>query len=264
MVVWMDKTSNLFEPLTAHLQKATGWRVHQEESPRGVMDLVGKWKGEVRVVILTSGCQPNPIIQLIREIRSLAESCAFECPRILVLSLNSQPPSVIAEFEDLGVEYLLRKFTEQIVERVRALQWHSKSKKGLPTLIVRRRDGHVAAILLEGLKEPEELRIGPRLRSRVEDMAVHRRTAHSTDSLADALGICRQSVKEYLFRLRQSFDWIRMRACVSTLGSKVFWTERQPGGYVHGLHANVKFDDGTDGVAGASQDWPSTELPTLV
>jgi hypothetical protein len=242
MILLLERPTANLQQLITDLQTATGWRVrHVCSPPDTIRELCST--NDVKVVILTVDQTLEPVIRLIRQARFAAESRGYDQLGILVLSWIPQAASSLSLLEDLNVEYLLRRDTDQIVEKIRMAQWRMRIRRGMPTLIVRRRDGHAVAILAKGATALEELRVGPRIRSLAEYLVMNSRTSHSTESLADALGICRQSVKEYLFRLREAFDRVRVRMGIFTPGRKTFWTEKRPGGYVHGIRANIRFDD---------------------
>ena len=61
--------------------------------------------------------------------------------------------------------------------------------------------------------------------------------------IADALEICRQSVKEYLMRIRRALDEACMSAGLTWTGRDILWTRRVQGGFIHGLQANVEIRD---------------------
>ena len=136
---------------------------------------------------------------------------------------------------------LLRKYPDQIIEAVKKLQWQAQTANGLPTVIVERRGAEIVRVLYRGATE--RLGIGPRLRSLVAYLVIHRRTEHSTEMLASVLDISPQSLKEYLLRLRLAFNRIRPKLGILLRGEDVFRTKRLPGGFVHGLKANAEIED---------------------
>jgi hypothetical protein len=76
-----------------------------------------------------------------------------------------------------------------------------------------------------------------------EYLVLHSRTEHTTEMIADALGVCRQSVKEYLLRLRRAFNRACEGSSIGARGEQIFWTRKISGGYVHGTTANVEIED---------------------
>jgi len=212
-------------------------------SPAEVLSQISSQSEGFKIVVLTVDQALDPILRLIRDVRAISEGRGFDQVGILVLSWISQPAAAFSSLEDIGIECLLRRDPDQVTDKVRTMLWRMRTRKGIPTLVIRRRNGHVVGILAMNSKAAEELPVGPRIRVLAEYLAVNSRTAHSTESLADALGICRQSVKEYLLRLRKAFDMVRTQLGISTPGRNAFWTERRPGGYVHGVRANIRFDD---------------------
>jgi hypothetical protein len=164
-------------------------------------------------------------------------------PLCVALSYTSQPPDVADRLEKLGLPLLLRTFPEQIVETIKKLQWQARRANGLPTILVQRRGGYITAVKAKYRGVTENLGVGPRLRALAGYLVVHPRTEHSTEMLADVLGISRVSLKEYFHRLRFAFDRIRQKLGTAMPGCDVFWTRRAPGGHVHGLKANAEIED---------------------
>jgi DNA-binding response OmpR family regulator len=197
----------------------------------------------LKVVIVTTGRDYIQAHNFVKQVKNASAANGYSCPRILALSLASQSPDVAVAFEKLGAHYLLRAYSEQIVDVVKKIQWQCRTKNSLPTIAIRRLAGHVAHISVKYGCGEAQIEVGPKLRELIEYLVLHSRTEHTTEMIADALGVCRQSVKEYLLRLRRAFN----RACEGTSigarGEQVFWTRKISGGYVHGTTANVEIED---------------------
>ena len=238
-----EKSTDSTAALRNDLERATGWRaLHAESSSEGFR-CASSIRNRLKVVIVTTGRDSSEAQNFIRQVKNASAANGIECPRLLVLSLVSQGPEVAVAFEKLGAHYLLRAYSEQVVEVVKKIQWQCRTKKSLPTITVRRLAGHVAQISVKSGCGEAQIEAGPKLRQLAEYLVLHSRTEHTTEMIADALGVCRQSVKEYLLRLRQAFN----RACegtsISASGEHVFWTRKISGGYVHGTSANVEIED---------------------
>lgn len=223
-------------------QKILHWKVIHVPTLAGPM-LITERYDDLKVVIITLGSNPSEASRLIRDLRESATLGGVILPYVVVLSPFKQRPDLAARFERLGSVYLLRAYPDQIVEVVKKLEWQDRAYGGRATLIIRRTAGHVAetAVQVGSLRIP--LRLGPRLRALIEHLAVNSRTEHSTEMLADTLGIQAQSLKEYLLRLRRVLDDAFAEACVAIRGEDVVWTKQFPGGFLHGLHANVEMED---------------------
>ncbi|GEM_PF-3715170 len=235
----MDSTATLL----AHLERATGWRVLHAESPSVGLRYASTLRSTLKVAIVTTGRDFSQAQNFVRQLKNASAAKGIECPRFMALSLLSQGPEVAVAFEKLGAHYLLRAYSEQIVEVVKKIQWQCRMEKHLPTIILRRCGGHVAQISVKTGCAEVQIQAGPKLRELAEYLMLHSRTEHTTEMLADALGVCRQSVKEYLLRLRRAFNRARAGTCVGASGEQVFWTRKVSGGYVHGISANVEIED---------------------
>jgi DNA-binding NarL/FixJ family response regulator len=229
--------------LAAGLTRATGWRVLLSKSIEEASRYIAAIKGDLKIIAITVDRDYGEALWMIRAIREQASTNRIPCPQMLVLSLFPQSPDVPLMFERVGVHYLLRSSQDQIVETVKKLQWEDRTKKSLPTIIVRRSDGHIRIVVIKIGFFEREMRLGPRLRTLIEYLALHSRVEHTTEMIADALGVCRQTVKEYMFRLRSAFNAVLGDLDIGLTGENVFWTRRIDGGYVHGLAANVQFRD---------------------
>lgn len=234
------------DSLSLQVERATGWPViHVPSFTEALQSLaVDSTNPRIAAFIIDHG--GDEAFRFIKATTRISEIRGTERPLFLALSRASQPPEVAARLEKLGAQLLLRKYPEQILEAIKKLQWQSRTTKHLPTLLVRRSAGHISAVRVKYGASNHELGIGPRLRALVGYLVVHSKTQSSTEMLADALGISRQSVKEYLLRLRFAFDKIRPKLGTVLRGKNIFWTRKAPGGYLHGLKANTEIEDTED------------------
>jgi DNA-binding NarL/FixJ family response regulator len=229
--------------LATGLTRATGWRVLFSQSSEEVSRHIATKKGNLKIIVITVGNDYGEALRMIRSVRKQAATGRIPCPRMLMLTLFPHSPDVPLMFERVGVHYLLRSSQEQVVETVKKLQWEDRTKKSLPTIIVRRGDGHIRTVMIKVGPFEREMRVGPRLRTLIEYLALHSRVEHTTEMIADALGVCRQTVKEYMFRLRSAFNAVFRDLNLGLAGENVFWTRKIDGGYVHGIRANIELQD---------------------
>lgn len=235
-----ESTANL----RSALEKGTGWPVLLAESANDALAAASILRNRVKVVLITAGRHYDPTLQLIRDLKELAMVNRTGALHILVLSLSSQSPDVALSFERLGADYLLRAYSEQILETVKKIQWQLRTDGvSLPIICIRRRAGYVTEVLVRNGSVKADLSAGPRLRELVEFFALHARSENSTEMIADAMGLCRQSVKQYLRLLRRAYDDAFEGEPVGLAGAEVFWTKRIPGGYVHGANARFEITD---------------------
>lgn len=224
-----------------HRLRATGWPVTHVQSFYDGLKNLAVLQNKIRIAVLTLDPNVETASRFITEAGRLAAVNGIECPRLLALSQISCAPEIADRFERLG-----RNFFSVGIQRDsgdnQEVRWQTRII-GLPTIVIQRRAGHVAAVKVRYQASVEDLKIGPRLRSLAEYLAIYAKTEHSAEMIADALGVCRQSVKEYLLRLRRAFDQIRQRLRTSMRGCDVLWTRRAPGGYVYGFRANREIED---------------------
>jgi hypothetical protein len=239
----------LVEPPSAHdslcvqVERATGWPViHVHSFPEALQSLAVNG-ANARIAAFTLDDSGDEAFRFMKATAKISAVRGTERPLFLALSHASQPPEVAVRLEKLGAQLLLRKYPEQIVEAIKKLQCQSRTTKQVPTILVQRSGGHISAVKAKYRASSEELVIGPRLRALVGYFVVHPKTQSSTDMLADALGISRQSVKEYLLRLRLAYDRVRPKLGTVLRGKDVFWTRKAPGGHVHGLKASAEIED---------------------
>lgn len=200
-------------------------------------------QGDVKALIVTLGSNCSEASRYLSDFKEAAALRGIVSPSVVVLSPFRQRPDWAARFERLGATYLLRAYPDQTCDVLKKLEWQDRVAGGRVTLIIQRTAGHVAGVRLQIGSQKIPLRLGPRLRAFIEHLALNARTEHTTEMLADALGIQAQCVKEYLFRLRRVLDDVFGEACVPVRGEDVIWTSKVPGGFLHGLHANIVFDD---------------------
>jgi hypothetical protein len=243
VILLCEKSTDSTAILRADLERATGWTVLHAESPSEGLRCASTLRNRLKAVIVTTGRDYGQALNFVRQVKNAGAANGDACPRILALSLVSQSPEIAVAFEKLGAHYLLRAYSEQIVDVVKKIQWQCRTKNSLPTITVRRLAGHVAQILIKSGSGEAQIEAGPKLRELAEYLVLHSRTEHTTEMIADALGVCRQSVKEYLLRLRRAFNRAREGTSIGARGEQVFWTRKISGGYVHGTSANVEIED---------------------
>jgi hypothetical protein len=245
-ILLIERSVATTESLKIQIERTIGWRVtHVQSFPEGLQNLAAS-KDKVRIAVFTlegDGCRAFGFIKALTKLGVIGK---IERPFILALSHTSQPPDVADRFEKLGTHLLLRKCPEQIVETIKKLQWQARKTNGLPTIMMQRRGGYITTVRANYRAVTEDLGVGPRLCALAGYLVVHSRTEHSTEMLADVLGISKASLKEYFHRLRVAFDRIRHKLGIAMRGRDVFWTRRKPGGHVHGLKANPEIEDTED------------------
>jgi hypothetical protein len=233
------------DSLCVQIERATGWSVTYAHSfPEALQSLAGN-NSTTRIAAFIVD-DDDGAFRFIRATTKISVMRGTERPLFLALSCASQPPEVAVRLEKLGAQLLLRKYPEQILEAIKKLQWQSRMTKRLPTILIQRSAGHISAVRVKYGTSSEELGIGHRLRALAGYFVVHSKRQSSTEMLADALGISRQSVKEYLLRLRLAYDRVRPKLGTVLRGRDIFWTHQAPGGHIHGLRASTEIEDTED------------------
>lgn len=245
-ILLIDPLTSPAEPLKPIIEKSTGMTVAQVLTYREGLETLLATRQKVEIAAFTVNGNPEPTLRFIKAVNRLAATGRTLRPFLLALSITSQQPEFAARLDKFGIQLLLRKYPDQIVEAVKKLQWQARTTNCLPIITIERLGGQVVGVRVQHRGVTDRLCVGPRLRPLAAYFAVNRRTEHSTQTLADVLGISPQSVKEYLLRLRDAFDRIREKLGISLYGKDVFWTRRMPGGHVHGLKANVNIEDSED------------------
>ncbi len=229
--------------LKARIEQVTGWQVMETAAiPDGLRALL-RPRIKIEIVVLTINRNPNLATRFIENLNRLGAAGRIARPRVLALSNACQPPEFATRLEKLGIQLLLRRYSDQVVEAIKRLQWQARRTNGLPTVIIDRRGGQVVGARVSYRGVTEHMRIGSRLCALAAYLAIHRKSKHTTEMLANVLGISLTSLKEYLKRLRRAYDLIRVKLGNPLRGKDVFWTKRMPGGFVHGLKANVEIED---------------------
>jgi hypothetical protein len=245
-ILLVERLTERTTSLITALRKTIGWQVIHTQSDSEALVLIRTLRAELKVTLITIGRKHDRALSLIRRLNENASILHIPQPYVVVLSLVPEMPNLAVGFEKVGAHYLLRAYPEQIVEVVRKLQWQSRTDKALLTILLRRRAGHITTVLIRQSTVEVPVILGPRLRKTIEYFVLHPKTEHTTGMVADALGVCRQSVKEYLLRLRRALDRACVNGSLAWQGKDILWTRRIEGGFIHGIRANVEISDAPD------------------
>ena len=231
------------QALKESIERATSWPVTLRSSfVEGLRALVAG-RATIEIAAFSIRHAHHRAIQFVKSVNQMGMMGRGVRPFLLALSAENQPPEFAARLDKFGIQLLLRKYPDQIVEVIKKLQWHARTESGLPTVIVERRGGEIVGTRVRYRGANTRLRIGPRLFPLAAYFAIHRRAEHSTDILTNILGISLQSLKQYLLCLRHAFDEIRPDLGLSARGKDVFWTKHLPGGFLHGMKANAEIEE---------------------
>jgi hypothetical protein len=237
----IEKPRDTFHEFIAGVRAATSSViVHADSIPKGLQHFANRLN-DIQIAVCTVERDPNEAIGFVKQVRSAAQQAMVSAPRTLILTRESQPEWASDTFEKLGVEQLLRTFPDQVFEKLRLIRWQLRLRKSLPTLYIRCRHDLVVAAGFRPANHLADLSIGGRLRDLVRYFGLYPNMEHTTRMLADELAISLQSVKTYMLRLREAVNRLHRRGMITFEGHHIFWTEKRPGGFVHGLRANVVF-----------------------
>jgi hypothetical protein len=96
--------------------------VVQAESPSEGLQCASTLRNRLKVIIITVGRDYTQAKNFLRQVKNASAANADSCPRILALSLTSQSLDIAVAFEKLGAHYLLRAYSQQIVDVVKKIQ----------------------------------------------------------------------------------------------------------------------------------------------
>jgi hypothetical protein len=239
----IERPGGAFHEFIAGVRTATECPiVHADSIAEGLRHFENGYNN-IQIAVCTIERDPNEAIRFVKQIRSLAQQAMVTAPRTFILTTEPQPEWASDTLEKLGAEHLLRGFHDQIFAKLRLVRWQLRSKKSLPTIYITRRHGLVSAVGFRPTSHIADLAIGAKLRELVRYLGLYPTTEHTTRMLADELGVSMQSTKVYVGRLREAANRLYREGKIPCEGKDLFWTETRPGGFVHGLRANVVFID---------------------
>ncbi len=241
-IVLLERPRAGTNDLIQALGDATGWEVmHSRDFDKvSVRPLLSS---RVKMAIITVD-RNTDAVSVLKQVQQMILGHGAWLPRLLVLSQDSLGPQAALRLERLGAPCLLRAHLDQVIDVVIKIQWQLRTDKSLSTLIIRRISGHVADVALAyGSSEASLGKVGPKIRVLAEHLALYSRTEHTTEMIADSLGVCIQSTKTYLARLRGKVHGACVKLGIGLTGGDIVWTRRTDGGYIHGLRCNVEIQD---------------------
>jgi DNA-binding NarL/FixJ family response regulator len=243
-ILYFDANEILLPSFASGLQLVSGCEVLTVHSLEEGLQAARDNLASIHLVLVTLSSRPEYGLQFLRNLRELSDGMMFDCPRFLVLTsypLSLRYPGYLKRFQVIGARCILHSDDEAAYEEVRQMMTDLRYCKSWPTLLLHH--GLLGTVsILAGPARALHWNPGPRLLPLLVLLARSRQRGFSTGELANALAISVHSVKIYIQRLRQDFDRIRTELGIQMPGKDVVWTERRPGGFVHGLCANIIWD----------------------
>jgi hypothetical protein len=119
----------------------------------------------------------------------------------------------------------------------RVALWMRQTKKYRSTLRIDFDQGHYSLHFCTSTAA-RQLRVSSRPTEMAATMA-RGLDFYSVEQLADQLEVCRQTIKKYIFELREASLDIQRELMVPELDEDIFWMERRRGGTICGMRANI-------------------------
>jgi DNA-binding XRE family transcriptional regulator len=170
-------------------------------------------------------------------LRAFAAKDLIRYPYLIALGSEVLPPNFGAKCIELDMGFILRESTKQIHATVKAIYWRLRTKKRRVTIRVEYIRGRYVFHLC-GANGSNEMRLGVQL-GKLLLMLARGGHFYTVETLADELGISKQSVKKYMKALRVAFDSAKEGLLISETSEDVFCMERRVGGTICELRANV-------------------------
>lgn len=206
-------------PFIIGLHETTHCQVrHERTLDAGLKTMAQAFCG---LVLVAMNEQLPSASEIVGRIASRATELLVRRPYVILLFENSIPIPDALKCREMGAMCMRREFPQVIYDEARLACWMNATRKHDTTIRIAFRAGRHA--LYFG-SSPVETSLGAQL-TKLVVILLGGKESYSLEYLADELGICRQSVKKYVFEIRRIFG-------------NIFWIERRSGGSVCGVTAN--------------------------
>jgi hypothetical protein len=192
-------------------------------------------------MIVTVKQNPEETLRILESIRSELRGRTLRLPEIVALVPVELAQPVAAQYRLAAIPTILRRVPDQLYSEVRLLGWMRNAAGDKTTFRIGFLNGHYTVILC-GTVHAEEVPLTDQLRQLFILLANSQSSALTVEQLADALGVCRQTIKKYMAELRARYDAVNARVRASQTGAEVFLTTRAAGGTLHQLDARIIWD----------------------
>ncbi len=178
--------------------------------------------------------------RVVERIRCEARDVRIRCPYVILLSAKPRPLSDAAKCRELQAVCMFRDFWPAIWEELRVIFWMHQFRKFRSTIRVDFNGASYSLHLCAGRSSTQML-----VAARPAELAVllaGGREYYTVEEIADALGVCRRTVKKYMRELREASLQAQRDLLIPEPDTRIFWMERRPGGTICGVKANIERD----------------------
>ncbi len=222
-------------PFITGLHEATHCSILHNESIDDAIDTIHRVP--VNLLLVTLIPRPDEAWRIAERIRTETVGAPVRYPRAILLVERPLPVQDALRCRDFQAPSMLRGFPEPVYEEARVAFWALATRSFPSTIRIEFCNGHHRLYFCAG-ELSEEIDAGRQLVRLAVTLAGGRKS-YTVESLADDLGICKQSVKKYMAELRRATTLAQQRLNILTPNIDVFWMERQSGGTLCGISANV-------------------------
>ena len=164
----------------------------------------------------------------------------MQCPYMIFLSTRRLQIQEASKCWKLHVTCMLRDSWPAIFEEVRKALWLRQTRKMKSTIRFSRYQGHY---VLHQCVDMTQAHISVAFQpAKVAVILTGGLVAYTVQRIADELGVCCQTVKKYMWELRERSLLAQQELHVLEPDKDIFWMERRAGGTVCGIKANLIWD----------------------
>lgn len=174
---------------------------------------------------------------IVQQIRSRANDLRIRCPYVILLTGQDVSTDAMNNCIDLGAKIMLRQYVEPLCLEVRQVFGMLYRRPMKSTVRIDYQDGHYTPYFGFGTSWVQ-IEAADRLVKTIVALAGGRKS-YPLEWLADTLGVCRASVKEYVCLLNHKLLEIQMELSIAEPDTDMFWLMRTPGGTLCGIRANI-------------------------
>ncbi len=189
------------------------------------------------LILVNVGQQSMDGSQIVRRIQVRAKELFLRCPQIILLSTAPMPLEEAAKCRGIQAMCMLRQYAPPIYEEVRVRFWMRQIRTRGSTIRIDNCHGHYYLDFCLGVFS-SAIEVGHQPAKLAAIMAGGLPSYH-LETLADELEVCRQSVKKYIWELRQGSLRAQERLQIYEPDYDVFWMARGTGGTRCGIKATV-------------------------
>jgi DNA-binding NarL/FixJ family response regulator len=175
--------------------------------------------------------------QVVERIRCEAREARERCPYVILLSARPRPVSDAAKCRELQAVCMFREFWPAIWEELRIVFWVRQFRKHKSTIRIEF-NGASYSLHFSAGRSSTQMRVAARP-AELAVLLARGRESYTVEEIADALGVCRQTVKKYMRELREASLQAQRDLLVSEPDTRIFWMERRAGGTICGVKANI-------------------------